>query len=92
MSAPLPDDEKSKRNAYANTERVGWSENIPGVQRIQLNSLPQHFNSNSSLQFLSSSYVWTAKENNQQMNEKRQKKSTEPSGNTTVLVESSGNE
>ena len=27
-----------------------------------------------------------------QMNEKRQKKSTEPSGNTTVLVESSGNE
>ena len=65
MSAPLPDDEKSKRNAYTNTERVGWSENIPGVQRIQLNSLPQHFNSNSSLQFLSSSYVWTAKENNQ---------------------------
>lgn len=65
MSASLPDDEKSKRNAYANAERVGWSQNIPGVQRIQLNSLPQHFNSNSSFQFLSSSYVWTAKENNQ---------------------------
>ena len=62
MSASLPDDEKSKRNAYANAERVGWSQNIPGVQRIQLNSLPQHFNSNSSIQFLSSSYVWTAKE------------------------------
>lgn len=27
-----------------------------------------------------------------QMNEKRQKKSTEPSGNTTVLVERNGNE
>ena len=65
MSAPLPDDEKSKRNAYTNAERVGWSQSIPGVQRIQLNSLPQHFDSNSSLQFLSSSYVSTAKENNQ---------------------------